>query len=314
MIVTGRREEPLHAVAGDTGGLAVAGDADRPGARGRRGGRRDRRLRRPRHRGRQRRRRPGGSAGDVTDDDWRTTLDVNLTGAMRLVRAAMPALAGGGEGLDRARLVGLGLRRVELERRLRRVEGRHDRAHRSRSRSTAGRSGVRANALCPGWVRTPMGDDAMDELATGRGTARRAPTRGPPALVPLRRAAEPSEIAACALFLASDDVLLRDTARPCSSTAEARRSTSPRSRSTRAGKERRELRPCRTTAFVTGARLRHRAGDRPAPRRRGRSRRGRRRPARRRRGDGGGDLGATSGRAIADAARRPRARAGRSRP
>jgi len=24
--------------------------------------------------------------------------------------------------------------------------------------------GIRANALCPGWVITPMGDGAMDEL------------------------------------------------------------------------------------------------------------------------------------------------------
>ena len=27
-----------------------------------------------------------------------------------------------------------------------------------------GREGVRANAVCPGWVRTPMGDHDMDEL------------------------------------------------------------------------------------------------------------------------------------------------------
>ena len=54
-----------------------------------------------------------------------------------------------------------------------------------------GPRGVRANALCPGWVRTPMGDDAMDELATARGITRDDAYRVSTELVPLRRAAEP---------------------------------------------------------------------------------------------------------------------------
>jgi meso-butanediol dehydrogenase / (S,S)-butanediol dehydrogenase / diacetyl reductase len=68
----------------------------------------------------------------------------------------------------------------------------------------SGPLGVRANALCPGWVRTQMGDDAMADLAhEHEGTLDEAYARAT-ALVPLRRAAEPSEVAACALFLASD--------------------------------------------------------------------------------------------------------------
>ena len=35
-----------------------------------------------------------------------------------------------------------------------------------------GRQGVRANAVCPGWVRTPMGDEDMDELARPHGIDR----------------------------------------------------------------------------------------------------------------------------------------------
>ena len=34
----------------------------------------------------------GGSAGDVTDEHWQRTLDVNLTGPMVLTRAALPAM------------------------------------------------------------------------------------------------------------------------------------------------------------------------------------------------------------------------------
>jgi len=40
-----------------------------------------------------------------------------------------------------------------------------------------GRAGVRANAVCPGWVRTRMGDEDTDALAGRRGTDREAPTR-----------------------------------------------------------------------------------------------------------------------------------------
>ena len=50
-----------------------------------------------------------------------------------------------------------------------------------------------------------MGDAAMDELATARGLdleAAYAIVTGP---IPMRRAARPQEIAACAVFLASDD-------------------------------------------------------------------------------------------------------------
>jgi NAD(P)-dependent dehydrogenase (short-subunit alcohol dehydrogenase family) len=49
-----------------------------------------------------------------------------------------------------------------------------------------GPRGVRANAVCPGWIRTPMADGAMDELAGLHGTDRegayrlRTPTCDPP--------------------------------------------------------------------------------------------------------------------------------------
>jgi NAD(P)-dependent dehydrogenase (short-subunit alcohol dehydrogenase family) len=202
VVVTGRREEPLRAVAETTCGLAVAGDvAD------------------PRH--------PvavvaaaidafgrldvvvanagvglGGSVADVTDDAWRTTLDVNLTGAMRIVRAALPALTEARGSIvlvssisgfvassssaayvaSKAGLIGLA-KAIAVD---------------------SGPLGVRVNALCPGWVRTQMGDDAMAELAQGHGGTLDDAYARATALVPLRRAAEPSEVAACALFLASD--------------------------------------------------------------------------------------------------------------
>jgi meso-butanediol dehydrogenase / (S,S)-butanediol dehydrogenase / diacetyl reductase len=202
--LTGRRREPIEAVAAEVGGIAMPGDASDPAhaaaaveqaldvfggldvvvANAGVGF--------------------GGTAGDVTDDDWRATIDINLSGALYLVRAAMPHLEARGGGsvvlissvsgfvasasssayvASKAALIGLAKSIA--------VDG--------------GPRGVRANALCPGWVRTPMGDEAMDDLAQDRAISRDDGYRLATELVPLRRAAEPEEIAECALFLASDE-------------------------------------------------------------------------------------------------------------
>jgi meso-butanediol dehydrogenase / (S,S)-butanediol dehydrogenase / diacetyl reductase len=69
-----------------------------------------------------------------------------------------------------------------------------------------GRHGVRVNVVCPGWVRTPMADEEMDQLAGLRGLASRdAAYALPTAQVPLRRPAEPAEVAAVVAFPASSE-------------------------------------------------------------------------------------------------------------
>ena len=65
-----------------------------------------------------------------------------------------------------------------------------------------GPAGVRANCLCPGWVRTPMADGEMDSL--GRGSREEAYAEVT-ADVPLRRASSPEEIAGSVAWLLSDD-------------------------------------------------------------------------------------------------------------
>ncbi|MEA2123292.1 MAG: meso-butanediol dehydrogenase / (S,S)-butanediol dehydrogenase / diacetyl reductase, partial [Solirubrobacteraceae bacterium] len=66
-----------------------------------------------------------------------------------------------------------------------------------------GRQGVRANAVCPGWVRTPMGDDDMDKVARAHGTNREGAYELVHRQHPLGRPAEPEEIADVIAFLAS---------------------------------------------------------------------------------------------------------------
>jgi len=61
---------------------------------------------------------------------------------------------------------------------------------------------VRANCVCPGWVRTPMADDEVDALGLpSREAAYATVTQD----VPLRRPCTPEEIAGTVAWLLSDD-------------------------------------------------------------------------------------------------------------
>jgi meso-butanediol dehydrogenase/(S,S)-butanediol dehydrogenase/diacetyl reductase len=65
-----------------------------------------------------------------------------------------------------------------------------------------GPAGVRANCVCPGWVRTPMADEEMDALGLGtREEAYATVTQD----VPLRRPSAPEEIAGAVAWLLSAD-------------------------------------------------------------------------------------------------------------
>lgn len=204
VVVSGRRPDPLRKVADDVGGLAVPGDLTEPGtaeevvaaAEDRFGGLDVVVVNAGVGFGR--------SVADVTDELWDRTIDVNLTAAMRLVRAAVPALADRGSGsivvvssvsgvvasgdsaayvASKAGLIGLAT---------------------SMAVDLAAR-GIRANAVCPGWIRTEMADEAMDELTTARGLTKEDAYRLVTSAIPMRRPADPDEVAACIAFLASEE-------------------------------------------------------------------------------------------------------------
>jgi NAD(P)-dependent dehydrogenase (short-subunit alcohol dehydrogenase family) len=131
---------------------------------------------------------------------WRRTLDVNLTGAALVSRAALPYLkAGRGSMVHIASVVGL--RNMENI-----LEGGPLDAYQASKHALVGLSrsfamqyaahGVRSNTICPGAVHTPMTEAIYRDPSRVAAMAARTP---------LGRVGTPEDIAAAALFLLSGD-------------------------------------------------------------------------------------------------------------
>nr|WP_256375823.1 SDR family oxidoreductase [Bradyrhizobium sp. WSM1253] len=67
-----------------------------------------------------------------------------------------------------------------------------------------GSDSIRANAVAPGWVRTPMSTYEMQLLAEQNAATANAEVRSVERRIALGRTAAPAEIAASCLFLGSD--------------------------------------------------------------------------------------------------------------
>jgi 3-oxoacyl-[acyl-carrier protein] reductase len=124
----------------------------------------------------------------ISDDEWQSVLDTNLTGAFRLTRRALKAMmrARFGRIVNISSVVGL----------------RANPGQANYAAAKAGliamtknvavevaRRGITANAVAPGWIDTDM----TAGLESGLSEA-----------IPARRAGTPEEVAACVSFLASD--------------------------------------------------------------------------------------------------------------
>ncbi|MFM9857120.1 SDR family oxidoreductase [Pseudoxanthobacter sp. M-2] len=138
-----------------------------------------------------------GSVETAADDVFALTFDVNLNGAMRVVRGALPLMraAGGGAFVHIASVVGL--RNMENI-----LGGGPADAYQlskaalvSLSRSLAmqfAHENIRSNTVCPGAIATPMTADIYADPA--RVAAMEART-------PLKRVGRPEDVSAATLFL-----------------------------------------------------------------------------------------------------------------
>lgn len=205
VVIVGRRIEPLTAVAERIGAVALAADAAN-GASARaavdevvkRFGKLDVLVANAGGHG-------FSPVGETDDENWAGAMNVNLNTAFVMSREALPALMeGGGQIVIVSSLAGLFAGP--------KVAGYTVAKHaligltKSLARDYS-RKGVRVNAVCPGWTRTPMADDEMDTFAkhapsiTDREAGYEAVTRD----VPLGRVGEPEEIASVVRFLGSDE-------------------------------------------------------------------------------------------------------------
>ena len=201
--VSGRRREPLEAVAEEVGGLAIVADATLEADAARAvaeavaafGGLDALVLNAGR-----------GGSGSLLDADPATFEDVfrvNVTGAFLTARAAIPhLLERRGAVVSVASVAGLRAAPSSL------AYCSSKAALVMLTRCIAldhGPAGVRANCVCPGWTRTPMADGEMDELAAELGVGREEAYTTATRDVPLRRPCSADEVAGAVVWLLSPE-------------------------------------------------------------------------------------------------------------
>jgi meso-butanediol dehydrogenase / (S,S)-butanediol dehydrogenase / diacetyl reductase len=199
--VSGRRREPLDEVTAETGGVAVAADTCDPDGAQRAVdaalsafGRLDALVCCA----------GTGAPGTVTEqtpEGWERVIGTNLTGTFLACRAALPHLVeSGGAVVTVGSLAGLRAGPASA------AYGASKAGLIMLTQSIArdyGSRGVRANCVCPGWIRTDIGDDEMDQLAAREGTDREGAYTIAVADVPALRAGTADEVAEAIAWLAS---------------------------------------------------------------------------------------------------------------
>ncbi|WP_298256729.1 SDR family oxidoreductase [Bradyrhizobium sp.] len=139
----------------------------------------------------------------MADETWRRVFSVNVDGPMAVCRAALPSLiAARGCIVNVASVAAFNASPNTAS------YAASKSALVSYTRSIAhahGADGVRANCVAPGWVRTPMSEMEMRLAADASGSTAEAEFAALAARIALGRIAAAAEIAACCLFLASED-------------------------------------------------------------------------------------------------------------
>jgi 3alpha(or 20beta)-hydroxysteroid dehydrogenase len=126
---------------------------------------------------------------EVDADDWRRVLEVNLTGSFFGIKYVVPSMrrAGGGAIVNTSSALGvMGTPNLSAY-----VSSKYGiRGLTQTAALELARDGIRVNSIHPGYTRTPMNADVAEEN-----------TRD----LPVPRFAEPEEVTAVAMFLASEE-------------------------------------------------------------------------------------------------------------
>lgn len=143
-----------------------------------------------------------GSIGEIDVAVWRRVLEVNLHGAFLVIRAALERMPGpGGAIVNVSSVAGL----MAAPESVAYCVAKAGLVMLTKQTAIDLAPRVRVNAICPGWVSTPMADEEMDELGGMLGTDRAGAYEAVVRDVPLGRPATSDEVARAVAFLASDD-------------------------------------------------------------------------------------------------------------
>jgi 2-keto-3-deoxy-L-fuconate dehydrogenase len=146
-----------------------------------------------------------GAALDCSDHDWDFAFDLNVKSMHRTIRAFLPGMIGkGGGSIVNVASVASSVKGVPN----RHAYGASKAAVIGLTKAVAAdyiRRGVRCNAICPGTVESPSLDGRIAALAEASGQAPEAVRQAFVDRQPMGRLGRAEEIAALAVYLASDE-------------------------------------------------------------------------------------------------------------
>ena len=146
-----------------------------------------------------------GSVLDCTESDWDCSFDLNVKSMHRTLRAFLPAMLKNGGGSI-----------INISSAVSSIRGVHSRyAYGASKAAIIGltkavaadfiRQGIRCNAICPGTIQSPSFEERVAANAKGAGQSVDAARDAFIARQPIGRLGTVQEVAALAVFLASDE-------------------------------------------------------------------------------------------------------------